>query len=430
MLTVILSILGLLIVGFFALVGFQHLTKGTPIREIKTYDEAHDAPSVSDEVFRDTIGLHTGCVLNDGHSIEILTCGDETYPRLWADLRAAKTSITLQMYYCKPGRMANELRDILVERARAGVTVLFLHDAFGSMKLEKAWLASLEEAGVHLSSFRTFKFMQLHKLQSRSHIRVVVVDGKIGYTGGFGLDDKWYGDGRHENQWRDTNVRFTGPAVMQLQATFADGWCEPTGELLSGDLFFPVNEIDRSGPGVAGIVHAAPTIGSTIGERLLALSISGAQKTLYISAAYFVPDDDFRQLMIDRARRGVDVRILTCGEKGDVKSTWYAGRHRYEQLLEAGVRIWEYTPTMMHAKTIVADGCYTMAGTLNFDNRSLAFNDETVLISLDSDVGKRMDEVFLADLPYSEEIELETFRQRPYSHRIKERVFSLFSRLL
>ena len=430
MITAAFALVGGVVAFFFALVGFQHLTKGTPIATLETYDEKQDTPSVSDEVFRDTIGLHTGCILSDGHNIELMMCGDETYPRLWADLRAAKSSITLQLYYCKPGRMANELRDILVERARAGVTVLFLHDAFGSASLEDEWLKTLEDAGVHLSSFRSFKFMQLHKLQSRSHIRVVVIDGVIAYTGGFGLDDKWYGDGRHENQWRDTNVRFTGPAVMQLQATFADGWCEPTGELLTGSLFFPVDKIDRAGPAIAGVVHAAPTIGSTIGERLLALSIAGARKTLYISAAYFVPDDDFRRLLIDRVKKGVDVRILTSGKNGDVKATWRAGRARYQQLLEAGVRIYEYIPTMMHAKTLSADGTYTMAGTLNFDNRSLAFNDETVLIALDRGVAARADKMFLDDLPFAEEIILETFRKRPVTDRIIEYGFSVFSRLL
>ena len=429
MITILLVILAIAL-AFFALVGFQHLTKGTPIRVVKTYEEGVETPGVNDKAFRETIGLHTGCVLADGHEVELMMCGDETYPRLWADLRSAKFSITLQLYYCKPGRMANELRDILVERAQAGVTVLFLHDAFGSQSLTDEWFDSLKRAGVRCASFRKFKFMHLHKVQSRSHIRVVVIDGKIGYTGGFGLDDKWFGDGRHENQWRDTNVRFTGPSVMQLQATFADGWCEPTGELLTGRLFFPVEDIRDDGPAVIGIVHAAPTIGSTIAERLLALSIVSARERLYIATAYFVPDDDFRRMLRKSAKNGVDVRILTAGHMGDVKSTWYAGRARYEELLEAGVRIWEYLPTMMHAKTLVADTSYTIAGTMNFDNRSMAFNDETVMIALDRDVSRRAEEMFLEDLKYSEEIDLETFRKRPFKQRVYENITQLFQRVL
>lgn len=416
--------------GLFALIGFQHVTRGTPISEVTTGDDADEPAAVSDPEFRETIGLHTGSVLGDGHEVELMTCGDETYPRLWADLRAAKYSITLQLYYCNPGRMADEIHDILVERARAGVKVLFLHDAFGSHTLKKEWLDSLREAGVKLAKFREVKLTELHKMQSRSHIRVVVIDGCIGYTGGFGLDDKWYGNGRRKNEWRDTNVRFTGPAVMQLQATFADGWCEPTGELLTGKLFFPIDRIGRDGPAISGIVHAAPTIGSTIAERLLALSIVGARKTLYITNSYFVPDDDFRRMMCERAIKGVDVRILTTGEETDLKTTWHAGRARYEELLEAGVRIWEYRPTMMHAKTIVVDGIYSIAGTMNFDNRSLAFNDETVLITLDATLAERAEKIFLEDLEYSDEIELESFRRRPLKHRVLERVVHVFSRVL
>lgn len=416
--------------GFFALIGFQHVTKGTPIRVVTTYDDEEEPVAVTDDVFQETIGLHTGSVVRKGHEVELLTCGDETYPRLWADLRAAKHSITLQMYYCKPGRMADEFRDILVERARAGVKVLFLHDAFGSSTLKKEWLDSLRDAGVKLAKFRALKLFELHKLQSRSHIRVVVIDGCIGYTGGFGIEDKWFGNGRRKDEWRDTNARFTGRAVMQLQATFADGWCEPTGELLTGENFFPVDRIGGDGPAVCGIVHAAPTIGSTIGERLLALSIVAARKRLYITNAYFIPDDDFRRMLCARAKAGVDVRILTAGREADVKVAWHAGRARYEELLKGGVRIFEYRPSNMHAKTMVVDGHCTLVGTLNFDNRSLAFNDETVLITLDSETGARADKIFLEDLEYSDEIELESFRRRPLHHRVLERVVHIFSRVL
>ena len=416
--------------GLFALIGFQHVTKGTPIHEVTTCDDEDEPAAVTDAEFRETIGLHTGSTLNDGHEVEILTCGDETYPRLWEDLRNAKVSITLQMYYCKPGRMADEFRDIIVERARAGVKVLFLHDAFGAASLKKEWLDSLRDAGVKLSKFREVKLTELHKFQSRSHIRVVVIDGCIGYTGGFGLDDKWFGNGRRKDEWRDTNVRFTGPAVLQLQATFADGWCEPTGELLTGEKFFPVENIDKSGKAVCGIVHAAPTIGSTIGERLLALSIVGARKKLYITNSYFVPDDDFRRMMCERAKRGVDVRILTTGKETDIKSTYHAGRGRYEELLRSGIRIYEYRPTMMHAKSIVVDGTYSLAGTMNFDNRSLAFNDETVLITLDESTAQRAEKIFLEDLEHSDEIILESFQRRPMTDRFLEKFYHMFSRIL
>jgi cardiolipin synthase len=273
------------------------------------------------------------------------------------------------------------------------------------------------------------KWYALHKAQSRSHIRVVVVDGRVAWTGGFGIDDKWFGDGRHSGQWRDTNARFTGPAVLQLQGTFAAGWVEATGELLTGPVFFPVIEPDSSGT-LAALMHLAPTIGSTAAERFLALSIASARKTLYITNSYFVPDDDFRRLLLAAKQRGVDVRVLTAGPETDVKTTWYAGREHYEELLKGGVRIYEYQPTMMHAKTLVVDGLWSSLGTMNFDNRSLVFNDESNLAVLDPAIGAEMERIFMEDLPFAKEIVLPEFEQRPWTSKMLEKGAAALGRLL
>src|SRR5690606_12499679 len=185
----------------------------------------------------------------------------------------------------------------------------------------------LKQAGVSVCSFRPVRWYDLEKAYNRSHIRVVTVDARVAYTGGFGLDDKWWGDGLTKGQWRDTSVRFEGQAVAQLQAVFSAGWAEGTGDLLTGELFFPPR-LDGSGrPGAeAGVVHAAPTIGSTIGERYLAVTIASARERLWITNAYFVPPDDFRDMLSHAATRGVDVRILTAGDMSDVLTTTYAGR--------------------------------------------------------------------------------------------------------
>jgi cardiolipin synthase len=251
-------------------------------------------------------------------------------------------------------------------------------------------------------------------------VRVVVVDGRVGYTGGFGLADYWLGDGRHPEQWRESNVRFSGPTVAGLQAAFASGWAETTGELLTGDMFFPPIAFEMEGSINAGLMHSLPTIGSTPAERFLALTIAGARKTLYISNSYFVPNVDFCRLLTNAAKRGVDVRVLTVGKETDVKTTWYAGRALYEGLLAGGVKIYEYRPAMMHAKTIVVDGLFSAVGSMNFDNRSIAFNNESQIVALDSTVGRRMDEIFLEDLKYSEEMKLETFRNRPWTGKVLE----------
>jgi cardiolipin synthase len=422
--------LGCGIVGLLAIIGVQSLTRGTSVRQLRAPGDGDGPPSPSDPLFCETLSLLTKTTIAPGHDVEIYSNGNETYPRLWEDLRSARRSITLQMYYCQPGRMADEFKQILVERAAAGVRVLFLRDAFGSQALTKEYIAELESAGVVVAEFRPTRWYQLFKVYHRSHIRVAVIDGTVGYTGGFGIDDKWWGDGRHEDQWRDTNARFTGPAVLQHQATFAAGWAEATGTLLAGDLFFPPEAVYGGGDVSAGLLHASPSVGSTSAERFLATAIGSAKRRLYISNSYFVPNKDFCQMLVAAVRRGVDVRVLTCNEKGDVKSTYYAGRARYSDLLAAGVRIFEYQPAMMHAKSIVTDGRFIAAGTLNFDNRSMSFNDETMLLAVDGELGARMEQLFERDLRDSREITAESHAARSMTDKLLERGWSMLSRVL
>jgi cardiolipin synthase len=225
-------------------------------------------------------------------------------------------------------------------------------------------------------------------------------------------------------------VRFEGPAVSQLQAAFATGWAEATGRLLTGDTFFPATAFDSLGTTLAALMHTVPTIGSTAAERFMALTIAGARQTLFISNSYFVPDDDFRGLLTRASRRGVDVRVMVPGDASDIKSTLWAGRARYDELLRGGVRVYEYQPTNMHAKTMVVDGVWTAIGSMNFDNRSLAFNDEAALVALDTTIGARMDSLFLDDLRHSREVTLAVHSRRPWTHRVREWGASLLSRVL
>lgn len=419
-----------LIVLFLAYLGFLYLTKSVPVERVRAPGSHDGVPGAEDKRFGSLASFLTKTELARGHRVELMTCGDELYPRMWQDLRSAKHSITIQMYYCQPGRMADEFAEILIERAKAGVRVLFLRDAFGAQKLTAEYLERLRAAGVTESAFRPTKVWELHKAQHRSHIRVVVIDGRVGYTGGFGLDDKWFGDGKHEGQWRDTSVRFEGPAVLQLQGSFAAGWAEATGDLLTSELFFPIDLTHSEDGMLAGLLYAAPTVGSTAAERYLAISIAGAQRTLYIANSYFVPSDEFCGLIENAASRGVDVRVLTPGPDSDVKSTYYAGRVNVERLLRAGVRIYEYRPAMMHSKSIVTDGVWGSVGSLNFDNRSMSFNDETVLLVHDRRFGEAMDAMFMRDLEHSEEITLEKHLRRPWKRKVLERGAALLFRWL
>jgi cardiolipin synthase A/B len=412
------------------LIGVLSVTRRSPVEQVIAEGDRGGPPHVADPLFPRTMELFTGTHIEPGNSVQILLNGDGTYPPLWRDIASAKRTVTVQLYYSQPGAVADTLARYLTERARARVRVLVLLDAFGSQPLPREWVAGLKRAGVEFAWLRPLNWYTLHKAAERSHVRSIVVDGRVGYTGGFGLADYWLGDGHHEGQWRETNVRFEGPTVAALQATFAAGWAEATGELITGDMFFPPIAFAEGGNVNAGLMHSLPTLGSTPAERFLALSIAGASKTLYVSNSYFVPNDDFCDLLIKAVKRGVDVRILTTSSNTDIKTTWYAGRALYEKLLQGGVRIYEYQPAMMHAKTMVVDGLFSAIGTMNFDNRSLTFNNESQILALDSDIGQRMDSVFMDDVKYSEEIKLDSFRRRPWRDKVLEWGAQRLERLL
>jgi cardiolipin synthase len=345
---------------------------------------------------------------------------------MWEDLRSAQRSITLQLYYGAPGRMARTIGEILRERLAAGVRVFILYDAFGTVDIPASELEALRAAGANIEPFRPIRLSRLHLAQNRSHVRGIVIDGRIGWTGGFGIDDKWFGDGHTNGAWRETNVRFEGPAVRQLEAAFAAAWAEATGVLFTARL----TAESHDGGLTAGLLYTTPTLGSTAAERFLALSIAGARKTLYITNPYFVPDANFIELLAATARRGVDVRILTGGQKTDTNFVRMAGRGTYDALLNAGVRVYEWQPTTLHAKTFVVDGEWSAIGSMNFDNRSMALNDESTLMVLDRALGAQMIRLFLDDLQHATEITAAEFRQRSWRDRLAARAANLLTRIL
>jgi cardiolipin synthase len=323
--------------------------------------------------------------------------------------------------------MADMLGQVLRERAKAGVRVFVLYDAFGTVDMPANHRNELRAAGIVVEPFRPIRFSTLHLAQNRSHVRGIVIDSRIGWTGGFGIDDKWFGDGRSNDSWRETNVRFEGPAVRQLQAAFAAAWVEATGVMFTGRATY---QSGTDGATAAGLLYTTPTLGSTAAERFFALSIAGARKTLYITNSYFAPDRNFIDLLSAAARRGVDVRILTAGPHTDVNVVRLAGRAWYGTLLSAGVRVYEWQPTTLHAKTFVVDGEWFTVGSMNFDNRSMALNDEATLMVLDRTAGQNMDRIFLDDLRHAEQITPEVFRSRSWLQRIGEWGANSLTRLL
>ena len=432
------------VVVVLAVAGFLGIVRGTPLTRVRVVGGGGAPRGVADPRFVPAVERYAGVRLTPGHRVEVLLNGDGTYPRLWADLHSARRTITVQLYYAKPSAMADTMAALLAERARAGVRVLVLLDAFGSQDLAKVWRTRLPAAGIRFAVLRPLVWYNLDELDNRSHVRAIVVDGRVGYTGGFGLADYWQGEGHAPGEWRETNVRFEGPAVADLQAAFGIGWAEATGELLAGDPYFPPPDglaaadaapvdaggVRPSGRTRAGLLFTIPTNGSTPAERFMALSITGARRTLYVTNPYFVPDEHFQALLVDAVRRGVDVRVLTPGERSDVKATLYASRARYERLLAGGVRIYEYRPVNVHAKTLVADGRWATVGSMNFDNRSLALNEESNLVVDDVGVGAAMDSLFRHDLAFSQEVVLARFRQRPWTSRVLEWAADLVSPVL
>jgi cardiolipin synthase len=410
-----------------ALIGFLQLTRGTAVRHVRGVAADGEPIGVSEPQFPVVVTMLTGAWMAPRHRVEVTLNGDGTYERLWQDLRSAQQSITVQSYYGAPGRMADTLSQILLERARAGVRVFILYDAFGTIDIPADRRAALRAGGISVEPFRPIRVSTLHLAQNRSHVRGIIIDSRIAWTGGFGIDDKWFGDGRTNGSWRETNVRFEGPAVRQLQAAFAAGWTEATGVLFTGRATLADAE---NGTAMAGVLYSTPSLGSTAAERFFALSITGARKTLYITNAYFAPDRTFVDLLGTAARRGVDVRILTAGPRTDVKIVRLAGRAWYDTLLEAGVRVYEWQPTTLHAKTFVVDGQWLTVGSMNFDNRSMALNDEATLMVLDPDTGARMNSIFLDDLAYAEEVTSTGFRERSWFQRLAERGANLIIRVL
>ena len=410
-----------------ALIGFLHLTRGTAVRHVRGVGAEGIPIAVSEPQFPLNVTMLTGAWLSAGNRVEVALNGDGTFPRLWADLRSAQESITLQLYYGAPGRMAQSLEEILVDRARAGVRVFVLYDAFGTVDIPVNHRDVLRAGGVVVEPFRPIRLSTLHLAQNRSHVRGIVIDRRVAWTGGFGIDDKWFGDGRTSGSWRETNVRFEGPAVRQLQAAFVAVWTEATGVLVTGRGALTEYE---NGVAAAGLLHTSPTLGSTSAERFFALSFAAARQTLYITSAYFAPDRNFIDLLIAAAKRGVDVRILTSGARTDVNIVRLAGRAWFTTLLAGGVRLYEWQPSTLHAKTFVVDGEWATIGSMNFDNRSLALNDEATLMVRDGTIGKQMDQIFFDDLRSAEEITTDKFSQRSWFQRIAERAANLMTRLL
>ncbi len=410
------------------------ITRGSPVRSVVT----PGLPAPGDSGFAALAGGVAETPLVEGNHVEVLTDA-HTFRSMLEDLRAARRSITVLAYYCGPGALADSLSAVLSARARAGIEVMLLGDGFGCRTMLDAISDDLTRAGARVATLRPVRWSTLHRVQHRHHARSVVVDGTVAYTGGFGFDDRWLGDAPGELPWRDTSARVQGPVVAVVQGVFTAAWAEATGELRADTLLFgaaptlegvPKDPPPADGAVRAGYLVSGPGVGTRPADRYLTLTLASARRTLYLTNSYFVPTPTMRRLLLEAADRGVDVRILVPGARTDVPSTRWAGRAYYDELLAGGVRIFEYQPTMIHAKTVVADGRWVSIGSLNLDNRSLRLNDESALLVDDPGVGATMDSLFHADLTRAVEQSLALHGSRPWLERLLERLTRLVAPLL
>lgn len=398
-----------------------------------------EAPDVSSEEFRETIGLTVDSEFLDGGTAELLHNGDGFFPRFLEDVRSAEKSVHVMTFIWDDCPILREILTALTIKAEEGVDVRVMADGLGGLKMPRDLLKNLTDAGGRFKWFGPLKSVHIINVNQRNHRRAFVVDGRVAYTGGVSFSDEWTGDAQDPDHWRDIMLRLTGPPVVTVQEIFCRLWVNIAGELPYGEGLTPrtaeppqVGE-DAVGPGTrpggeAGQPFRHLGVGHTPGihvhplRQMFWFSIRAAKRRVWINTAYFAPDTFIREVMRDRAEAGVDVRLLTPSENTDAPFVrWYAHRY-YDELMEAGVRVFEYQPTMLHSKYIVADGCWVLTGSANMDVRSCQLNQEAVLGFHAPELAEKFEAMFEADCGKAKEFELEEWRRRGWRTRVMEKL--------
>ena len=352
-----------------------------------------------------------------GNGAEVFTNGTCFYPAMLDAIRKAERSVNLECYIFTSGEVGDEFVRALADRSRAGVVVTVVADAIGSSGLSSAEINTLADAGCRLEWYQPLTWYRLARLNNRTHREILVVDGRVAFVGGAGIADWWKkATGPDRPAWRDTMVRLEGPIVAALQGVFVENWLECCGEILSGPEFFP--EVPRAGDTTAIVVKSSPSDRATVSRVAFQVLIEGAEKDVRIATPYFLPDRTLRAALAKTAKRGVRLTIVVPGPRTDQRWVRIASRRMYGQLLGAGVRIFEYEPSMTHVKTLLVDDHWAIVGTTNVDNRSFEHNDEINVALLDETINKRLLKDFERDVESSREITLDEWKRRPFWERM------------
>ncbi|MGH8146583.1 MAG: phospholipase D-like domain-containing protein [Rhodanobacteraceae bacterium] len=376
--------------------------------------------AIDDPQLRREMDALLGPAVLEGNAIEPLQNGDEIFPAMLEAIRGAQRSITFETYIYWSGDIGKIFADALKERRGAGVSVHVMLDWAGSAKMDHALLQELVDAGIEVERYHPLRWYTVGRLNNRTHRKLLVVDGRIGFTGGVGIADQWQGHAQDPDHWRDIHFRVEGPVVAQMQAAFMDNWIKTTGRVLNGGDYYP--PLQRSGDRAMHLFISSPAGGSSSMRLMYLLALSAATRSIDLQAAYFIPDRLVVDALLVARARGVKVRLLVPGRYIDSMAVRVASKRRWGPLLEAGVEIHEFVPTMMHNKMLILDGELVSVGSTNFDMRSFDLNDEASLNIYSRTFGQRMTTVMEADLERAKPYTLEMWKRRPLRQRIGERL--------
>jgi cardiolipin synthase len=364
-----------------------------------------------------------GNVMVKGNRAELLENGDQIFPAMIKAIEGAKQTVNLESYIFSDDRAGAMVTNALVDAARRGVEVRVLVDGTGGHP--GALADQMKKAGVDLRVYHHVRPWSVLRIGQRTHRKILVVDGSVCFTGGLGIEDRWLGNARNPNEWRDTQVEVWGPVTAQMQAIFGENWTYTTGEILAGDKFYP--PIEPAGNLEAQAVKVSRGDASSVAKMLYYVAIQSAVKTVHIQNAYFLPDPQIREALVKAVQRGVDVRVMVPGKHIDVPLVRMASRHHYGELLAGGVKIYEYLPTMMHSKTAVFDGIFAIIGSINFDTRSMEKNAEESIIFYDRGFAARVDAMFEEDMKRCREIDYGRWQRRDIGDRLAEVLSGLWT---
>ena len=371
----------------------------------------------------------TGAPVSYGNDADLLINGDEIFPAYLGAIRDAEETVNLTTYAYWRGDIATEVADALCDKAAADIECNVILDAVGAARMDRKLVHKMRDAGVNVCFFRPPKPYAVRRLQYRNHRKLLIVDGTTGFTGGVGIAEEWTGNAQDPDHWRDTHVRVSGPVVRGLQGAFAENWLECTGDVLAGDRYLPyIEAIEDGGP--MQVMRSSATVGDSNAEALIYLAVAAAKRSIELTSAYFVPRPAFTKALVEAAERGVHMRILVPGSHIDKQFVRTAGRAAYDELIEAGIEIYEYCPTMLHAKTLSVDESWSSVGSVNFDNRSFQLHDEVTLCVQSERFAGQLHEVFEGDLEASERIEPDQWRERSMAQRTRENVMKYARREL